>query len=140
MPAYHSIFNHNDNVSYYHGGDVLYTLYQYEHSGAKLRLPGMWHEALLIERRPSWQYVRASSVLEVIASTVKEQPVIIVRNKHSGLEYLMSRQDFAEQVANDMAVVFEARDAHNVALKYGFGLDFKPLPRVRSNKHMPKEK
>lgn len=115
-----------DDVMYYHGGDVLYTLFEYRDSGEKVPLPGIWLEEVLAEAPVGWKRTPASDVLEVVTEERNQQPVVVVKNKNSGIEYLVARNEAAELNAKSMAIVFASLDVHNAARKYGFQLDFKP--------------
>lgn len=114
-----------DRVSYYHGGTPLYQLFRWNFDGTRVFIPGIWHEAVLNEAPPSWKFQRASDILEAISLTVHNQPVVVIKNRLTGVQYLQSRQENAEIIAGNMSVVFAHRDVHMVATKYGFDLDFR---------------
>jgi hypothetical protein len=115
-----------EQVSYYHGGDPLYSLFDWNGDGTKILLPDLWHEMLLLENKPSWARVQASTVLEAVADTYEGHPVVIIRNKATGVIYSMTRHLSNELVAKDYNEVFALRDVHMAARKYNFELDFKP--------------
>jgi hypothetical protein len=103
-------------VSYYHGGNPLYTF---------AAIPGIWHEACLRdtrlgESRNREAFIPAADYYTISADRRGGLPVVVVRDP-SGREMLVTFQFGSEFVAENMRAVARVRTRIDFEHKYGFG-------------------
>ena len=98
-------------VSFYHGGDCLYTL-----DG----IPGQWHEACLVDPGVvGREQSMAAERYNVHHEDRDGQPVVVVTDK-SGVEHLVARHNSNEQQAEHMREVAQVLQVTSFEERYSF--------------------